>query len=112
MTLEGTITQILPLEEGASAKGSWKKQSFIVNTGGEYSSNVCFTIWGAKIEEIHLSLNADVEVHFNLLSREYNNKWYTEAKAWKLVQKVAVDLQADSNAASFRISEDKGHLPF
>jgi len=115
MTLEGKITQILTLEEGTSAKGFWKKQSFIVNSEGEYANNVCFSIWGTKIEEIQLSLNTEVEVYFNLSSREYNNKWYTEAKVWKVTQKIVGDEGAKKTKVNLpKIEEDEfeGDLPF
>ena len=75
MTVKGKISQILPLQEGESHRGKWQKQPFVITTGNEassYNNNICFILWGDKVSEIKLSLESEVEVHYNLSSREYN----------------------------------------
>jgi len=111
MKLEGKISQILPIEEGSSAKGTWRKQLFVVDVPSDFDKKVCFTLWGDKIDDNKLSLETEVEVHFNLSSREYNGRWYTEAKAWK-VEQLGKPL-AESNLQTLdNIDIDDGGLPF
>lgn len=41
-------------------------------------------MWGDKIEQFALKPGDAVTVGINLESREFNGKWYTDIKAWKL----------------------------
>ena len=55
----------------------------------QYPKKICFSVWGDKTAEVkQLTVGEDVTVSFNLESREYNQRWYTEARAWK-IEKVA-----------------------
>jgi hypothetical protein len=89
MELTGKIIKILPLQTGAGKNGTWKKQEFIVETSAQIPRKVCFSLWGDKIDQFILQEGEDTEVSFDLESREYNNRWYTEAKAWKITKKGA-----------------------
>ena len=40
--------------------------------------------WGDKIGEFNLKQGDTVEVSVDLESREYNGRWYTDVKAWKV----------------------------
>ena len=44
-------------------------------------------MWGDKIDQFRLVEGEETEVSFDLESREFNNRWYTEAKAWKVARK-------------------------
>lgn len=84
MDINGKIIAILPLQSGQGRSGQWKKQEFVIQTSGQYPRSICFNLWGEKIDNFSLKLDQEVKVHFELESREYNNRWYTEAKAWKV----------------------------
>lgn len=84
MELEGKILQINPLQTGEGKNGTWKKQEFIIETKSQYPKKVCIMAWGDKIDQFALKENEDVKVHIELESREYNNRWYTDVRAWKL----------------------------
>ena len=84
MELEGIIIQINPLQSGEGRNGTWKKQEFIVETKSQYPKKVCVTVWGDKIDQFGLKQNEDVTLSIELESREYNNRWYTDVRAWKV----------------------------
>ncbi len=84
MDLKGKIVQILPPQTGMGKKGQWKKQEFIVETQSQYPKKVCLSAWGDKIEQFNLAVGDTVNVSVELESREYNSRWYTEARAWKV----------------------------
>ncbi len=84
MELKGKVIQILPLTTGAGKKGQWKKQEFIVETQAQYPKKVCLSLWGEKIDQYTLAVGEMVNASVDLESREYNGRWYTEARAWKL----------------------------
>lgn len=84
MELEGKILQINPLQTGEGKNGTWKKQEFIVETKSQYPKKVCITAWGDKIDQFSLKENEEVKVSIELESREYNSRWYTDVRAWKV----------------------------
>lgn len=85
MDISGTVVAILPLQNGQGKSGNaWKKQEFIIETQGQYPKKVCLSLWGEKVDENRVTIGDKVTVSFNLESREYNNRWYTEARAWKI----------------------------
>jgi hypothetical protein len=84
MDIKGKVIQILPPQTGAGKKGQWKKQDFVIETQAQYPKKVCLSMWGDKIDQFNLSTGDLVNVSVDLESREYNGRWYTEARAWKL----------------------------
>lgn len=84
MELEGKIIQINPIQSGQGKNGTWKKQEFILETKSQYPKKVCITAWGDKIDTFGLKQNEEVRVSIEVESREYNNRWYTDVKAWKV----------------------------
>ncbi len=93
MELEGKIIQINPLQTGEGKNGTWKKQEFIVETQSQYPKKVCITAWGDKIDQFNLKQDEDVKVSIELESREYNSRWYTDVRAWK-VEKIGAPAPA------------------
>lgn len=87
LELEGVLQEVLPKQSGQSARGTWVKQDFIVKTQDDYPKDVCFTMWGDKIDQLaSLQNGMKLKVNFDVESREYNGRWYTNLKAWKISQ--------------------------
>lgn len=87
LEIEGKIIRKLGVQSGTSARGEWSKQEFIIEyQEGNYPSQACFSVWGAdKVKELEkYQINDKVKVSFNISSREYNNRWYTDLRAWKI----------------------------
>ena len=84
MEIKGKIIGILPEKSGQSANGEWRKQEYILETDTSYPKKICFMAWGDKIGEFNLQQGENVEVSVDLESREYNGRWYTDVKAWKV----------------------------
>ena len=84
MDISGTVFKIMPLATGQGKNGTWKKLEFIIEVPGQFPKKVCFSLWGDKIDQANLQEGDNVSVSFDIESREYNNRWYTEAKAWKI----------------------------
>lgn len=84
MELKGKVIQLLPLQSGMGKKGPWKKQEFILETQSQYPKKVCLSIWGDKVDQFNVSVGQSLNVSVELESREYNGRWYTEARAWKI----------------------------
>ena len=84
MQITAKLIQILPFQSGAGKNSEWKKQDIIVETEGQYPKKVCISIWGDKIDENQLRVDNLLKIDLNIESREYNSKWYTDVKAWKI----------------------------
>jgi hypothetical protein len=84
LEVSGKIIEILPVKSGQSANGEWRKQEYVLETEAQYPKKVCFMAWGDKIDQFNIQQGETVEVSIDLESREYNGRWYTDVKAWKV----------------------------
>jgi hypothetical protein len=84
MEISGIITQILAEQTGTSARGEWTKQDFIIETKEQFPKKVCISNWGGKADLKTAGIGAEVTCHVNVESREFNGKWYTDIKVWKM----------------------------
>jgi hypothetical protein len=114
MQLTAKITQLLPLQTGMSKNGQWRKQDVIVETDSQYPKNICVSIWGDKINETQLQVGNSLTISFELESREYNNKWYTDVKAYKidLMNNPVTMAPTNTFEDTANLSEDDEDLPF
>ena len=88
MEIVGKIIQVLPLAEGTSKTGNpWKSQSYVLETQEQYPRKVCFEIFGEdRIKNNICKVDDLVTVSFDIESREYNGRWYTSIRAWRVQQ--------------------------
>ena len=87
LELEGRLTRKLTVQTGTSARGAWSKQEFILEyQEGNFPTQVCMNVWGEdKVRELEkFQLGDKVKVSFNLSSREYNGRWYSDIRAWRI----------------------------
>lgn len=111
MQLTAKLVQLLPLQTGTGKNGEWKKQDIIVETEGSYPKKVCISIWGDKINEAKLKIGNNLRIDFDIESREYNSRWYTDVKAWKVDIADGSTADAGANMIESNDREDDG-LPF
>jgi hypothetical protein len=113
MKIKAKLTQILPLQTGFGKNGQWRKQDVIIETDGLYPKNICISIWGDNINENQLIIGTQLSIDFDIESREFNGKWYTDVKAWKidLVDNITVTESMKSDFTPEEDIEDDG-LPF
>ena len=109
MEVTGTIKQVLNVEQGTSKAGKeWKKLNFILESkDGEYNNTICFDVFGEEKVDNFLKFNNvgdNVTVSFNVSSREYNERWYTQTSAW-MVKK-------NTSESETKLEEAKDDLPF
>ncbi|HMV08249.1 MAG TPA: DUF3127 domain-containing protein [Cyclobacteriaceae bacterium] len=86
MEITGTVVSLLPMQSGQGKNGTWKKQEFIIETPGQYPKKVCLSLWGEKVDETRLSVGEKITASINIESREYNGRWYTDVRAWKIAK--------------------------
>jgi len=106
LEISGKIIEVLPEKSGQSANGGWRKQEFILETEAQYPKKICFMVWGDKIDDFKIGHGENLEVSIDVESREYNGRWYTDVKAWKVVRDSNNALNSQSNDR-----QDKNDLP-
>jgi hypothetical protein len=87
LAVKGRITKVLSIERETSKAGKeWKKQSFVVDTGAQYNPELCFSLFAdEKVDMLrNYGEGQEVEVAFNVSSREFNGKYYHNLDAWKI----------------------------
>ncbi len=84
MEIKGKIIQILPEQSGTGKNGQWRKCEYILETEGQYPKKVCFNLWGEKIDQNPVREGDLVTVFFDIESREFNGRWYTDVRGWKI----------------------------
>jgi hypothetical protein len=98
MDITGKVIAILPIKGGTSRAGNeWKSQEYVIETHDQYPKKICFEVYGAdKISQFAIRQEEELRVHFDIDSREWNGKWYTRLRAWK-VERVAENYNAISS---------------
>ena len=108
MDLTGKITTILPLQSGIGKNGNdWKKQEIIIQTEEQYPKSICITLWGNTISN-NIKQDDKIKASIDIESREFNGKWYTTVKAWK-IESLSASNEVEKNfneASPIRGDED------
>lgn len=119
LELSGRLVTVLPEQTGNGRNGVWKKQDFVIELAGPYPKKVCMTAWGEKADTLlEVSTGDELKVSFDIESREYNGRWYTDLKAWKIEPQAAggqpqaqQNVQPRNNAAPAKTSQST-NAPF
>jgi hypothetical protein len=124
LEINGTLLKVMPEQSGMGKNGNWVKQDFIVETQEQYPKKICCTAWGDKVEELKKYKDGDgVKISINIESREYNGKWYTDIKAWRIDKagsnpntgakaEAYDDVPPPTAPPAFIEGQDDGDLPF
>ena len=87
LSIKGHLIKKNDIENIENKEGKkWTKQTFILQTPAEYNNQICFQLFGEekmKLLENH-KIGDQIEVFFNISSREYNNRYYHNVDAWKI----------------------------
>ena len=88
MEVVGKIIQVLPLQEGVGKNGNpWKLQGYVLETFDQYPRKVHFEVFGEdRIKNNPCDIDQVVTVSFDIESREFNGRWYTSIRAWRIQQ--------------------------
>jgi len=88
MEVVGKIIQVLPIQEGVGRNGNpWKVQPYVLETLDQYPRKVHFEVFGEdRIRMNPCAIDQLVIVSFDIESREFNGRWYTSIRAYRIVQ--------------------------
>ena len=100
MEVVGKIIQVLPVQEGVGRNGNpWKEQPYVLETLDQHPRKVHFEVFGEdRIKQNPCDIDQLVTVSFDIESREFNGRWYTSIRAWKIQQGDATQPEAGQPA--------------
>ena len=86
MELIGKLAKKLQEQNGESQRGQWVKMDFVIETSDQFPKQVCFSLWGEEKVAIvrNMQLGAEMKVYFSPESKEFNERWYTELKCFRI----------------------------
>lgn len=86
LEITGKLIAKLDMQSGTSKTGNnWQKQEFVIETLDQYPQKICSNLWGDKTDQLNqFNIGDLIKVSFDLSSREFNGKWYTDVKAWRI----------------------------
>lgn len=103
MEISGKVIQVLPLQGGTSAAtgNPWQLKTFIIETLDRYPVKVAIEIFGEqRIKDNPAEVDQLVTASVDIESREYNGRWYTSIRAWKVAQGVTAAASAAQPVAA------------
>ena len=106
MEFEGIVFKKLTATSGTSQRGEWHRQDVIfeIVSQSPYPREVCVTFFNKQDEVARLTVGAKYIVSFDIESREFKERWYTDVRAWKVEPKEAAQVAqavAEPSAPTF-----------
>ena len=108
--IHGTITKILPLEQGTSKAGKeWSKQCFILKQDQEYNPEVLIEAFGVeRINQLNKFSEGDtVDMSCHVGSKEWNGRYFTTIQAFRFQNQ-----NAEAHNKQEFVTSDENDLPF
>lgn len=127
--ISGKLIKKLGEVTGTGKNGTnWIKQEFVIETQEQYPKKVCLAAWGDRTQDLSQIADGEtLKIQFSPESREYNERWYTELRAYRIERMGAettapasvpsnVEFNASTGAAKFppmaAAAEGDDDLPF
>lgn len=90
MEVTGKIIRKFELQKGVSKAGNeWQKQLYLIEVNennSQYPKQFVFDFFGNRINENPLEVGDTVTLSFDIESREFNGRWYTDVRGWRAVK--------------------------
>lgn len=118
LEIEGKVIQLLEEQSGQGRNGPWVKQEVIIETDDQYPRKICIAFWGDKAAVAKgLQVGERIKAGINIESREFNGRWYTDIKAWRVdksgsAPQAAPPAQEQATGETFEPESPEGDLPF
>ena len=90
MEIQGTIIAVLEPQVFNGRNGEFKKFGFILETQGQYPKKIHMQVYGEdKWNAMNIQQGQIINASFDVTSKEWNGKWFTQCDCWK-VSKVSL----------------------
>ena len=89
MEIQIKVIKILPASRFTSQKNGneYVKNTFVGETAGQYPKTIAFGVMGEdKFNQMNIVVGGTYSVSFDVESREWQGKYFTECQAWRAVR--------------------------
>lgn len=86
MELQVKVIGVLEPQSFESKKNgnTYVRHTFIGETSGQYPRKIAFTVMGDdRFKQMGIVVGGNYNVSFDVESREWQGRWFTEASAWR-----------------------------
>ena len=100
MELAGKVIAVLEPRSGVSKSSgnNWMVQEYVIETHDQYPRRMCFDVFGEdKIKLFNIQMGEELNVFFDIDAREWQGRWFTSIRAWK-VDRVGANAEAPQQA--------------
>lgn len=113
MEVKGKLIEIGQVESGESKNGRWQKVIFVIETDGQYPKKIACTVWGEQVDRIkEFHAGNELTASIDIESREYNGRWYTDVKAWKIEGRKSAAKPIEDCPQPDPMDDGQDDLPF
>lgn len=114
LKVAGKVVELLEEQSGTGRNGPWRKRDFIIETQDNYPKKICITQWGDDIDSNGLNVGDLITVSIDIQSREFNGRWYTDVRAWRIEREKGVPNTPERTEPEEEIPnfDDDDDLPF
>ena len=122
LILSGAVIAIGKIQSGVSEKtgNAWSSQEIVIKPPtGKYAKPAAFRVYKPEKDLTEeYNLKDFVEVKFEVASREYKEKWYTNLDAWAIKkltdnkEEINFDKDKDGKTEQPEAVNDESDLPF
>lgn len=87
MDIQGKVLQVLPEQRFNGKNGELVRNSFVIEvSNGNYPKRLKFDVLKEESwKKMGVRVGANVQVSFDIDSREWNGKWFTSLNCWRVV---------------------------
>lgn len=90
MEISGKIIVALPEVGGTSKAGNtWKKREYVLETQETYPRKIFFNFFNERADQYPLNVGETYTISFDIESREFNGRWYTDISAFAASEAAA-----------------------
>jgi len=86
MELKGNFIKLIETKTGVGKNGNWEAQTFMIEVPGQYPKRPVFELFNNADAIAGLKEGDQVTVSFDLDSSEWNGKYFSKVKAFKVVR--------------------------
>lgn len=89
MDLQVKVIKVLETQKFTSQKNGneYVKNFFVGETIGQYPKHVAFSVMGdEKFKQMGIVVGGTYNVSFDIDSREWKGRWFTDCNAWKAIR--------------------------
>ena len=114
LKITGFVKELMDEQSGQSSHGDWRKREFILTTEGDYPKQICMVQWGDNIDKVIIGVGEKITASIDISSREYNDRWYTDVKVWKVERapEHGLGVSASAAKAAAGIGDPDDDMPF